>query len=110
MLSPHFPAFKYYHNKQLVKPLLGLVEATEETIASGDAQDDDEDGEEGSDDEMTNKTAAAAGAENGGAPLAVDNGDDALLLLRALAGQDEEVRGELKKEENKILGTSCTIM
>jgi hypothetical protein len=53
---------------------------------------------------------ADGAAANGTKPLAVDNGDDALLLLKALAAQDEEVRGELKKSEADILGTSCSIM
>jgi hypothetical protein len=53
---------------------------------------------------------ADGAAANGAKPLAVDNGDDALLLLKALAAQDEKVRGELKKSEADILGTSCSIM
>jgi hypothetical protein len=84
---------------QLVKPLLDLVKATEDTIAS-------EEEEESDDEDMDDAKAAANGAK----PLAVDNGDDALLLLKALASQDEEVRGQLKKGEADILGTSCSIM
>lgn len=44
-----------------------------------------------------------------GKGLAVDNGDDALLLLRALAGQDPDVREKLKGQ-SEILGTRCSIM
>ena len=48
----------------------------------------------------------AIGATKG---LAVDNGDDALLLLRALAAQDPDVRDKLKGQ-SEILGTRCTVM
>lgn len=44
-----------------------------------------------------------------GRGLAVDNGDDALLLLRALAAQDPDVKEKLKGQ-SEILGTRCTIM
>jgi len=89
---------------QLVRPLLDLVNATEdEKIASGEESE-----EEDEEDDMDEQDGAAA---NGAAKsLAVDNGDDALLLLRALAGQDEEVRAKFKEGENEILGTRCSIM
>lgn len=95
------PAASFY--VQLVRPLLDLVNATEdEKIASGEESEEEED------DDMDEQEGAAA---NGAAkPLAVDNGDDALLLLRALAGQDEEVRAKFKEGENEILGTRCSIM
>jgi hypothetical protein len=59
-----------------------------------DAEDKAEEGE--GDDE---------GDEGG---VAVDNGDAALLLLRALSAQDEEVAGKLKG--GLIAERSCTVM
>jgi hypothetical protein len=110
---------------QLVEPLLALVEATEEPIASeaegdGEGGDDEEDED---DEEYTHAGAGGAGsaraagradaARAGGAaskPLAVDNGDDALLLLRALAAADERVRGKLKGQSEILMDTRCTVM
>jgi hypothetical protein len=90
---------------QLVKPLVNLVKSTEDTIAS----EEEEGSEEEDEDEMGE--GQGSGAANGAAkPLAVDNGDDALLLLKALAAHDEEVRTELKKGESDILSASCSIM
>lgn len=90
---------------QLVKPLVNLVKSTEDTIASEEEEDEEEEDE----DEMGE--GQGSGAANGAAkPLAVDNGDDALLLLKALAAHDEEVRTELKKGESDILSASCSIM
>lgn len=40
---------------------------------------------------------------------AVDNSDDALLLLRALAAQDPDVAEKLKGQ-TEYLGSSCSIM
>jgi hypothetical protein len=42
--------------------------------------------------------------------VAVENGDNALLLLRALANQDEEVAKLLKGEEGLLATRSCSIM
>ncbi|KAF8058934.1 hypothetical protein HT031_005502 [Scenedesmus sp. PABB004] len=86
----------------LVEPLLGLVEAAEdqedeEDAADGDAGDDD-------DDEPRGGAAGSAVVE-----AKVDNGDDALLLLRALAGQDPDVRDKLKGQSD-VLGSRCAIM
>lgn len=93
------------YRTQLVKPLVNLVKSTEDTIAS----EEEEGSEEEDEDEMDE--GQGSGAANGAAkPLAVDNGDDALLLLKALAAHDEEVCTELKKGENDILGASCSMM
>jgi hypothetical protein len=42
--------------------------------------------------------------------VAVDNGDSALLLLRALAAQDEAVSGQLKGEGGLLATRSCVVM
>lgn len=56
--------------------------------------------------------AAEGGEEDGAAApeVAVDNGDSALLLMRALAAQDEAVNTQLKGEGGLIATRSCTIM
>jgi hypothetical protein len=59
-------------------------------------QDEEEDDDE--DDKVTDVGA-----------VAVDNGDDALLLLRALAAYDSEVLEKLKGQ-TEILGARCSIM
>lgn len=101
----------------------------EDAIASADEDDMDDDDDDDVNDEEGDEGAAAAGAGaskagagaaangskqqgaegDGQKALAVDNGDDALLLLRALAAQDEEVREKLKGQ-SEILGTRCSIM
>lgn len=58
------------------------------------------------DDDDDEPITDAIGATKG---LAVDNGDDALLLLKALAAQDPAVRDKLKGQ-SEILGTRCTLM
>lgn len=93
LLSPAKDALGLPGTK-LVEPLLALVEAGEDQDSA------DEDG----------GAAGGRAEENIDAlPLAVDNGDDALLLLRGLAGQDEEVRAKLAGQ-SEILGTRCAIM
>eukprot|EP00775_Hariotina_reticulata_P009367 gene9367-9530_t len=81
---------------QLVEPLLALVEAREDQETAEDQEGDDDDDDE--DDKVTD-----AGV------VAVDNGDDALLLLRALAAYDADVREKLKGQ-TEILGARCSIM
>ncbi|GBF95151.1 hypothetical protein Rsub_07735 [Raphidocelis subcapitata] len=81
---------------RLVEPLLELVEKGE---ARANAED------RGSEDEGEGDDGAGAGGE-----VAVDNGDAALLLLRALAVQDEAVSGRLKGEGGLIATRSCAIM
>ena len=44
------------------------------------------------------------------ARVAVDNGDAALLLLRALAAQDDAVNAKLKGEGGLIATRSCVVM
>ncbi|KIZ04687.1 hypothetical protein MNEG_3274 [Monoraphidium neglectum] len=76
--------------KQLVEPLLDLVEQSE-----GHAQAEAEgEGEE----------------EPEGDINVVENGDSALLLLRALAAQDPDVTQALKGEGGLLTTRSCAIM
>jgi len=49
-------------------------------------------------------------AAEGDAEIAVDNGDSALLLLRALAAQDDEVSAKLKGEGGLLATRSCVVM
>lgn len=61
----------------------------------------------------TRQSEAAEGGEEDGAAapeVAVDNGDSALLLMRALAAQDDAVNTQLKGEGGLIATRSCTIM
>lgn len=90
---------------KLVEPLLALVEAHEDQEDKQDEEKEQQQDKSSSDDEgeaiMTDVTAKAG--------LAVDNGDDALLLLRALAAQDPDVKDKLKGQ-SEILGTRCSLM
>jgi len=88
---------------QLLGPLLKLIEA-------GAQQRDKEDAEMGAaDDESSSEEEEEEEKEEEEGELQVDNSDDALLLLRALAAQDGEVAEKLKGEQD-ILGSSCNIM
>jgi hypothetical protein len=93
-----------------VAPTAGdVLRRVGEVVAPPHNDEEEEDEEEEDEDEMGE--GQGSGAANGAAkPLAVDNGDDALLLLKALAAHDEEVRTELKKGESDILSASCSIM
>jgi hypothetical protein len=71
--------------------------------ASAQGDGETEAGEDGDGDD------ADGGARPEGA-VAVDNGDSALLLLRALANQDEAVAKLLKGEEGLLANRSCAIM
>jgi hypothetical protein len=73
---------------RLVEPLLELIE-------KGEAGPADADGD---------------GEADPGQPLAVDNGDSALLLLRALSAQDPEVEARLKGAGGLIATRSCAVM
>jgi hypothetical protein len=96
---------------QLIDSLLTLVESLEaqqgaedksdEAAAAADAEGDEEDEDEGD-------KAGKAGEKDGG-KVAVEFGDEALLLLRALAAQDGDVKEQLAGQ-SEILGSRCTIM
>uniref|UniRef100_A0A383V8G1 UNC-45/Cro1/She4 central domain-containing protein n=1 Tax=Tetradesmus obliquus TaxID=3088 RepID=A0A383V8G1_TETOB len=94
---------------QLVDALLALVEAR------GDADDDaaNADGDDEGDDEGEEEEGGKAGGGKAGGEkegkLAVEFGDEALLLLRALAAQDGDVKEQLAGQ-SEILGSRCTIM
>eukprot|EP00878_Enallax_costatus_P012657 GHUV01013221.1.p2 GENE.GHUV01013221.1~~GHUV01013221.1.p2 ORF type:complete len:185 (+),score=96.29 GHUV01013221.1:328-882(+) len=88
---------------KLVEPLLTLVEAHED---QQDKEDEQQEQQQDAGDDEDELITDAIGATKS---LAVDNGDDALLLLRALAAQDQDVRDKLKGQ-SEILGTRCTVM
>lgn len=89
LLSPAKGALGVEGNK-LVEPLLEVIEK----------------GEEGAKQEA----AGGEGEDGDGDEVAVDNGDAALLLLRALAAQDPDVHQLLKGEGGLIATRSCAIM
>jgi hypothetical protein len=91
----------------LVDPLLALVEAgaaqmeARDKAAAARGSDSEDEGEE----EEEEEEAVA----NGEAADTIAYSDDAVLLLRALAGQDGDV-AEALKGKGDILGSSCAIM
>ncbi|KAF6259892.1 armadillo-type protein [Scenedesmus sp. NREL 46B-D3] len=91
---------------QLIDALLTLVEAREDQEAAEEEADDAADDAAG-DEDGGDKAARDAGREGG--QVAVEFGDDALLLLRALALQDGDVKEQLAGQSD-IVGTRCTIM
>lgn len=77
--------------------VLHLQEAAEESAS----EEEEEEAEEGDGEQLVKEAADAK--------VAVDNGDDALLLLRALAAHDNDVKQQLAGQ-SEILGTRCVIM
>jgi hypothetical protein len=95
---------------QLIDALLTLVEAREDQEDAEDAQaeaeneaDADEDDDEGDGDKATKE------GDRDGGKVAVEFGDEAMLLLRGLAAQDGDVKEQLAGQ-SEILGSRCTIM
>jgi hypothetical protein len=93
---------------RLVPPLLALLETAEGQQLQGDSSSSD--GDDGcltcSDGHTTAAAAAVADAS-----LAVDNADDALALLRALADADADVRDALCGREDVLQdGGRCVVM
>jgi hypothetical protein len=89
---------------QLIDTLLALAESCGDRDAAADKNEEDE-AEEGDDDD--GDKAAKDGDKDG--KVAVEFGDEALLLLRALAAQDGDVKEKLAGQ-SEILGSRCTIM
>jgi hypothetical protein len=92
---------------QLIDPLLALVEAREDQEDAEDAENE-ADGEDADDDEDGDADKAAKDADKDG-KVAVEFGDEAMLLLRGLAAQDGDVKEQLAGQ-SEILGSRCTIM
>jgi hypothetical protein len=90
---------------QLLGPLLKLIQAGAQQREKEEADMEAADEESSSDEEEEEEKVE----EEEEGELQVDNSDDALLLLRALAAQDGEVAEKLKGEQD-ILGSSCNIM
>ena len=103
MLNPNKDALGVT-GTQLLGPLLKLIEAGAQQRDKEDAEMGAADEESSSDEEEEEEKEEEVEVE-----LQVDNSDDALLLLRALAAQDGEVAEKLKGEQD-ILGSSCNIM
>jgi hypothetical protein len=89
---------------QLIDALLTLVEAREDQEDAEDAEDEagagDADGDEDEDGDAVGQDAGK---------VAVEFGDEAMLLLRGLAAQDGGVKEQLAGQ-SEILGSRCTIM
>eukprot|EP00879_Flechtneria_rotunda_P003385 GHRR01003613.1.p1 GENE.GHRR01003613.1~~GHRR01003613.1.p1 ORF type:complete len:380 (+),score=142.31 GHRR01003613.1:163-1302(+) len=101
LLNPDKDALGVAGSK-LVEPLLTLVETRED-------QESAQESEQADDEQDADGDKPGQAGTTGDGNIAVDNGDDALLLLRALAAQDPEVKDKLKGQ-SEILGTRCSIM
>jgi hypothetical protein len=93
---------------QLIDALLTLVEAREDQEDAEDAQAEAEADADDDDDEGDGDKAGKEGDKDGG-KVAVEFGDEAMLLLRGLAAQDGDVKEQLAGQ-SEILGSRCTIM
>eukprot|EP00882_Tetradesmus_deserticola_P000747 GHRQ01000815.1.p1 GENE.GHRQ01000815.1~~GHRQ01000815.1.p1 ORF type:complete len:385 (+),score=179.94 GHRQ01000815.1:178-1332(+) len=92
----------------LIDALLTLAEASADQQEAEDEAAGQEEGDaEGDEDEAAKEAGEAAKAAD--AKVAVEFGDEALLLLRALSAQDGDVREQLAGQ-SEVLGSRCAIM